>query len=209
LGWRYLGYLLYPCHVLSLCYAYLIFGTNFKRTYQVWNVVVHLTYFTVLALVSPDTSDLFFFLQGVVFWTQHITLLITPLLILWMNRFPFVVRHSSSLFDGTFLSTDSRLYWFILTLCIIALFCFDIQLPLSLLLNININYVYWPPPGHIENSFLSGPFYHLKMALLLIALTWLFGFPLVWTIEWFRDTLSSFFLSISHKTQTFLHKNNK
>jgi hypothetical protein len=191
LGWRYLGYLLYPCHVLSLCYIYVIFGKAYRRVRAVWCVVVNLTYFTVMALLSPDTSDLFFFLQPTVFWIHHITLLVTPLVILVVNRvslhdtMPSVTSAPSLL--------PSRVYWFLITLSITTLFCFNIQLPLSIVLGININYLYWPPPGHIERSLLSGPYYHLKMALLLTCLTWIFGFPIVWIVEWFRGVLLASF----------------
>ena len=89
-----------------------------------------------LALVSPDTSDLFFFMQVPVFWTQHYALLLLPMVMIITNRYPLQRPN---------LTASS--YWYISAVVIAAMFCFLIHLPVSIILGVNVNYVYWPPPG--------------------------------------------------------------
>lgn len=178
LGPKYLSYMLYPCHVMSCCLVYVLYSKNHKRAATVWNIVVFYTHFTFLALVSPDTSDLFFFMQVPVFWTQHYALLLLPMVMIITNRYPL----QRPTFAASF-------YWYVSAVIIVSMFCFLVHLPVSIILGVNVNYVYWPPPGHIDNSPLSGPLYHLKMFGVVALLSWITGFPLVWALKLVRKLL--------------------
>lgn len=148
----------------------MIWSRNHRRAEFVWNLLVFYTEFPLLALLFPDTSDVVFPLQTEVYWAQHVLLVTTPLILYFTKRY-HIERVSH--------------HWYFVAVLVGIWYCFGVQLLLAMVLRVNINYTLWPPPGHEHDaSPLSGPLYHVKMALILMALMWLLGYPLFWLAAW-------------------------
>lgn len=51
-----------------------------------------------------------------------------------------------------------------------------IQMPVAMLLRINVNYTLWPPPGFTDGHLISGSDYHLWMTIMLMLTAWVAGY---------------------------------
>lgn len=147
----------------------MIWSSNYRRAEFVWNLLVFYTQFPLLALLFPDTSDVVFPFQVEVYWAQHLLLVAAPLVLFFTKRY-HIERVSH--------------HWYFVALLVGLWYCFGVQLLLAYVLRVNINYTLWPPPGHEEDSPLSGSLYHLKMAGILCFMMWLLGYPLFWLAAW-------------------------
>ncbi len=87
----------------------------------------------MFALAVPDTDDCILLCQGRMFWIHHITLLVTPIVLLWNERFP-LYEH------------DWLYHWFC-ALSLLFILHYDLQLIAGVLCKINVNYMILPPPG--------------------------------------------------------------
>lgn len=131
-GWRVLSYMLQPCHVATVLMLYCFYTTNYKRAVVVFQVSLHYTFFTILAIAVPDLAQLHLPLEVTNFWIQHYAILIAPLYVLFFsNRFPLSPSVSTTL----------------LAIGFGGLFHYLFQLPAGMVTGINVNYMLWPPPG--------------------------------------------------------------
>ena len=155
---------------------YVIWSSNHRRAEFVWNLLIFYTQFPLLALLFPDTSDVVFPFQTEVYWAQHILLVCTPMILFFTKRY-HIERVSH--------------HWYFVAVLLGIWYCYGVQLAMAMVLRVNINYTLWPPPGHEDDSPLSGSFYHVKMTLILMILTWIMGYPLFWFAKWCERRFSS------------------
>jgi hypothetical protein len=191
MGWEYLGYMLYPCHVLSLCYLYVLWGPNYKIGFRTWNICIFFMQFVFLALALPDTSDVVFPFQVETYWIQHLALFTTPWVVIWTNRYP--------------LDRDD-FHWLWRAVAVGVLFAWVVQLGVSRLLRINIGYTLWPPPGLVHGSIVSGPHYHVTMTFVLSGLALIYGYPFVWFMQWTARTFSPYYPSKAAASKAAVRK---
>lgn len=171
LGWVHLASMLFPCHVLSLSYVYILCSHSTKRATYIFNFIVFYTHNTALALLFPDMENVKFFLQREVFWIQHVTLLLAPYLLVWSKRF--------ELYRGEKHGVD------FLMKAIAVMFLFHINLHLipGLFTGINLSYLLWPPNAA---TFWQGRLYKYKMAALLTFCACIAGYPALWAVQFAR-----------------------
>eukprot|EP01112_Ceratiomyxa_fruticulosa_P023960 TRINITY_DN943_c0_g1_i1.p1 TRINITY_DN943_c0_g1~~TRINITY_DN943_c0_g1_i1.p1 ORF type:complete len:281 (+),score=39.16 TRINITY_DN943_c0_g1_i1:183-1025(+) len=158
-GWRVLGYMLQPCHVATTCYLYTLYTKDHNKAQRVFEISFHYMFFTILAILVPDLSQLQLPYEQTNFWVQHWFILLTPLcLLFYTKRFHLVPDFKNSL----------------LAIGIGGLFHFDVQLPVALITGINVNYMLWPPPG--LPSFASQPNYRYYLTAGIVTLAFLSGY---------------------------------
>jgi hypothetical protein len=186
LGWVHLASMLFPCHVLSLSYVYILCSQNTKRATYIFNFIVFYTHNTALALLFPDMENVKFFLQREVFWIQHVTLLLTPYLLVWNRRFE-LYRGEKHGFD-----------FFMKAIAAMFLFHINFHLVPGIFTGINLSYLLWPPNAA---TIWQGRLYKYKMAALLTVCACLAGYPALWGVQWARGLYDrSFGVSKSTKT---------
>jgi hypothetical protein len=171
LGWVHLASMLFPCHVLSLSYVYILCSQNTKRSTYIFNFIVFYTHNTALALLFPDMENVKFFLQREVFWIQHVTLLLTPYLLVWNRRFE-LYRGEKHGFD-----------FFMKAIATMFLFHINFHLVPGIFTGINLSYLLWPPNAA---TIWQGRLYKYKMAALLTACACIAGYPALWGVQWAR-----------------------
>jgi hypothetical protein len=131
-GWRVLSYLLQPCHAETLLLLFCLYSSNYKWAATTFQISLHYTFFTILAIAVPDLTQLHLPLEVLNFWVQHYALLFTPLyLLVFSDRFPLTPSIPTSL----------------LAIGLGGLFHFALQLPAGIVTGVNVNYMLWPPPG--------------------------------------------------------------
>jgi hypothetical protein len=79
-----------------------------------------------------DGSDFIFLGQCETSYVQHVVLAVAPLYLHWVEKFPLEQKTH---------------YWLIRAVIIATIFGWNIQLPVSLLSHVNVNYMLWPPPA--------------------------------------------------------------
>jgi hypothetical protein len=120
-----------PCHVSAAIYAYVLLTNDADRGEYWYNIGFHYIYGTLLAMATPDLKGKGQFGEVEAFWVQHILIAIAPFYLLATRRYRLY---------------SSNWTWGIA----IGYACFFhnlIQLPLSVALGINYNYMIQPPPG--------------------------------------------------------------
>jgi len=168
LGWVHLASMLFPCHVLSLSYVYILCSHNTKRATYIFNFIVFYTHNTALALLFPDMENVKFFLQREVFWIQHVTLLLAPYLLVWNKRF--------ELYRGEKHGVD----FLMKAIAVMFLFHINLHLVPGLFTGINLSYLLWPPNAA---TFWQGRLYKYKMAALLTFCACIAGYPALWAVQ--------------------------
>eukprot|EP00127_Corallochytrium_limacisporum_P000788 Clim_evm74s25 gene=Clim_evmTU74s25 len=149
--------MLYPCHLISTLFLYCVYirDSNYPLACKLFNVVARMGFYTFVAMVVPDTNDIEFLLQLEVFWIHHITLLILPMTLVWFRAF------------------DYRVEWDYLHLAMYAMtiWCYNVQLPVGWLTDMNVNYMMYPPP---KPGFVQGtPYYRYIIIPGLVLMTFL------------------------------------
>jgi len=140
--------MLYPCHIITLCELYLIYGKNAQRLHHVFNVTIFYTFLTSLALMFPDTSSLHLPFHHTVFWTQHILIYVLPFYYTLTKRFAL---------------DQSDTYYWLLGISTTGIFIWNVELLASMATSINVNYTLWPPPI----SPVSGPHYRPLLSIII------------------------------------------
>jgi len=160
-GWRVLSYLLQPCHMATLLILYCLYTTNHQRAVVVFQISLHYTFFTILAIAVPDLSQLHLPLEVTNFWVQHWALVLAPLYLLFFsNRFPLSPSVPTTL----------------LAIGFGGLFHFLAQLPAGMVTGVNVNYMLWPPPG--VPPLYAGQNYRQVMTVTFIFLATVTGYLL-------------------------------
>jgi len=169
LGWIHLVQMLFPCHVLSLCYIYVLCTSNTRRATYMFNLIVFYTHNTFLALMFPDLENVKFLFQYQIFWLQHATLFLTPYVLVWNQRF--------ELYRGQQHGID----FLMKALAVMFIFHINLHAIPGLLTGVNLSYLLWPPNS--TSPILHGRYYKYKMAAILSALAWVVGYPALWTVQ--------------------------
>jgi len=157
-GWRILGYMLQPCHMATLCYLYCLYTKNPQRGAAAFRISIHYLFFTVLALLVPDLTQLHLPFEVTNFYVQHIFLLLAPIHFLVSKRFP---------------SDNITMADTLIAIGVGGLFHFNVQLPAAILTGVNINYMLWPPPG--LPPFVANKYFLLILSQFFVVLAWFSG----------------------------------
>lgn len=125
-------FLLQPCHMNMMLLIFIteILDRDSKLAHIVFNIILHISWGTLMAIVFPDLRGYDQYLELECFWVEHILLLIIPLYCIYSERF-IVMEPSSSLALVSFF--------------IIGLYHSFILSALALIYGKNLNYVLSPP----------------------------------------------------------------
>jgi hypothetical protein len=121
---------------------------------QLFSFILCTMYGALLALATPDTRGLDYFLEKEFFYVQHVLLAVLPLVWVARRRFPLLVA-----------SDTVTLSW-----AVFLLIHFVVFLPASLLSGRNVNYMLVPPHGLLR---LFGALFRPVMSLMCLGFAWM------------------------------------
>jgi hypothetical protein len=121
-------------------------------------LIVPYTSLAIVAVATPDTSDLTMFMEVPFFFFMHYALILYPIYL--MSRGHISVLNLPGSRDGLVVNF---IKWWVLACAFFALFYFGVAVPLSLKYGINLNYMLSPPPN--PGNMVSGPNFRLQSTL--------------------------------------------
>mmetsp|Transcript_45508 Transcript_45508/g.95538 ORF Transcript_45508/g.95538 Transcript_45508/m.95538 type:complete len:329 (-) Transcript_45508:168-1154(-) len=148
-----------PCNVLWTMWASLCFlpiPTQIRHI--MYQLTVPYTSLAIVALATPDVSDLKMWMEVPFFFFMHYALLVYPIYFLYSGRISVLPSSTGS--DGM---VSNFLKWWTLSCAYFALFYFGVAVPLSVVFGINLNYMLSPPPS--PDDMISGPNFRLQSTL--------------------------------------------
>ena len=148
-----------PCNVLWTMWMILCFVPLPTQTMHImYQLIIPYTSLAVVAVATPDTSDLAMWMEIPFFFFMHYAL------IGYVIYFLKVGRVSVLPFDNTTEGIVSNfLKWWTLACAYFGLFYFGVATPLSLKLGLNLNYMLSPPPT--PGDMVAGPNFRLQSTL--------------------------------------------
>ncbi|KAL3807004.1 hypothetical protein ACHAXA_010480 [Cyclostephanos tholiformis] len=181
-----------PCNVIwtmymALCY----FPLRPRAMHVIYQLMIPYTILAIVAVATPDTSDITLWMEVPFFFFMHYALIAYPAYFLWSGR----ISALSFIGGGTAAAT-AFLGWWILACAYFGLFYFGVAVPLSLVCGINLNYMLSPPPT--PGNFLSGPNFRL-LSTLACALAFFVSQLLVTSAALFGRWAGKVLLSVSKK----------
>ncbi|KAI9224659.1 transmembrane protein [Blastocladiella britannica] len=157
-----LYFMLQPCHVSMVSLIAMLLWKDTSRVPHVaLNIYFHTVWGTLLAIAQPDLRDAKQFLEAENFWFEHWVLLITPLVMIWSNRFAIFPTS----FDLAMASFLAKSLFHSAVLSVVALYSGH-----------NLNYMLEPPLGPLE---VFQEFYRLAMYAFCCLLTYFTRYVLV------------------------------
>ena len=145
-----------PCNIVWIMWAALCFLPLKTQTMHImYQLIVPYTSLAIVAVATPDTTDLTMWMEVPFFFSMHYALIVYPMYFLWSGRISVL-----SPGDGL---VSNFLNWWALACAFFALFYFGVAAPLSLIFGINLNYMLSPPPT--PGDIISGPNFRLQSTL--------------------------------------------
>ena len=124
-----------------------------------YQLIVPYTSLAIVAVATPDTSDLTMFMEIPFFFFMHYALLFYPMYLMRSGQISVLPLKDASK-DGLLVNFVK---WWILACAYFALFYFGVAVLLSLKYGINLNYMLSPPPN--PGDMVSGPNFRLQSTL--------------------------------------------
>ncbi|KAL7549927.1 hypothetical protein ACHAWF_013182 [Thalassiosira exigua] len=156
-----------PCNVLWTIWTALCFlPLNAQTMHVMYQVIIPYTSLSVVALATPDTSDLKMWMEIPFFFFVHYALIVYPIYFLVSGRISALSAN-----DGI---VSNFAKWWALASAYFALFYFGVGVPLSLVFGINLNYMLSPPPN--PGDMVSGPNFRLQSTLCCAMVFFFFQF---------------------------------
>jgi len=144
-----------PCNVIWTMYMALCFLSLRPQTMHVmYLLLVPFSVLAIVAVATPDTSDITMWMEVPFFFFMHYALIAYPLYFLLSGRISVL-----SFLGGNGDMATNFLRWWTLACAYFGLFYFGAAVPLSLVHGINLNYMLSPPPT--PGDLLSGPNFRL------------------------------------------------
>lgn len=148
-----------PCNVLWTMWASLCFIPMAAQTMHVmYQLIVPYTSLAIVAVATPDTSDLTMFLEVPFFFAMHYLLILYPLCLMRTGHISVLPLPGSK--DGLVVNF---MKWWVLACAYFAFFYFGVAVPLCLRYGINLNYMLSPPPN--PGDMVSGPNFRLQSTM--------------------------------------------
>ena len=148
-----------PCNVLWTMWASLCFiPMSAQKMHILYQLIVPYTSLAIVAVATPDTSDLTMFLEVPFFFFMHYALIFYPIYLMRSGHISVLPLLGSK--DGLVMNF---LKWWVLASAYMALFYFGVATPLSLKYGINLNYMLSPPPN--PGDMVSGQNFRLQSSL--------------------------------------------
>ena len=149
-----------PCNVLWTMWFSLCFLPMSVQTMHImYQLIVPYTSLAIVALATPDTSDLTMFMEVPFFFFMHFALVFYPMYLMRSGHISVLPLKDASK-DGLVMNFVK---WWMLACAYFALFYFGGAVPLSLKYGINLNYMLSPPPN--PGDMVSGPNFRLQSTL--------------------------------------------
>jgi hypothetical protein len=150
-----------PCNVLWTMWACLCFLPMSAQTMHIiYQLIVPYTSLAIVAVATPDTSDLTMFLEVPFFFFMHYALIFYPIYLMRSGHISVLPLTVASNKDGLVVNF---MKWWVLACAYFALFYFGVAAPLSLKYGINLNYMLSPPPN--PGDMVSGPNFRLQSTI--------------------------------------------
>ena len=148
-----------PCNVLWTMWMILCFLPLQQQTMHIMHqLLIPYTSLAVVAVATPDTSDLAMWMEVPFFFFMHYALIAYVIYYLRFGRITVLPLPGSK--DGI---VSNFLKWWTLACAYFGLFYFGAATPLSLKLGLNLNYMLSPPPT--PGDMVSGPNFRLQSTL--------------------------------------------
>lgn len=195
-----------PCNVYQVLCVVSSFWPNLSYEASVLLAQVSIGYsgLAIVAVATPDTSDLILFGEKPYFFISHSVLVIFPYLYIWNGQLSMLPSTRNSLSNFKYITTLAKdaIYWWSFTCITFALFYFAIVTPLSIFSGLNLNYMLSPPANQ---DIVVGNNYRL-ISIICVALVFLATRLLAITMELVIRAINSF--CIHRKVAQKLKKSN-
>mmetsp|Transcript_4961 Transcript_4961/g.11168 ORF Transcript_4961/g.11168 Transcript_4961/m.11168 type:complete len:320 (-) Transcript_4961:1460-2419(-) len=146
-------FMLMPCNVLWLMYFAICFLPLKTQTRHImYQLMIPYIILPVVAVATPDLSDLVMWLEDTFFFCSHYALIAFPMYLLCTGRIVMLQENSEGLFSSSF-------KWWLLSCATFGFFYFGIVTPVAILSGFNLNYMLNPPPN--PGDIVSGPHFRL------------------------------------------------
>lgn len=146
-----------PCNVLWTMWAILCFWPKLsaQTMHIMYQLIVPYSSLAIVAVATPDTSDLVMWMEVPFFFFMHYALIFYPIYLIKIRHISVLPLETST--DGI---VSNFLKIWVLACAYFALFYFGVCVPLSLASGLNLNYMLQPPPN--PGDMVSGPNFRLK-----------------------------------------------
>eukprot|EP00158_Paraphelidium_tribonemae_P008731 Partr_v1_DN28663_c0_g1_i3_m49702 putative NA len=159
-------FLFQPCHVNTFAYAILfMLDPLTPLPHVIFNVMLHLNWGVVLALLQPDTRDYTMMFEVEFFWIEHWLLMLIPLYCIVTRKY-FVFDLTASFAAGSFFLK--------------AAYHSIFMAPIALVSGINLNYLLAPPPGPLV---IFGRMYRVAMYLASFLMTLIIRYAVWYPVD--------------------------
>jgi hypothetical protein len=153
-------FMLMPCNVLWTMWAVLCFWPKLssQTMHIMYQLIIPYSALAIVAVATPDTSDLVMWGEVPFFFLMHYMLIAYPISCLRRGQISMLPMPGSN--DSI---VSNFLKWWVLACAYFALFYFGVAVPLSVKFGLNINYMMHPPPN--PGDMVSGPNFRLQSTL--------------------------------------------
>ena len=157
-------FMMMPCNAVWTMWTILCFIPLPTQVMHIMHqLIIPYTGLALVALATPDTSDLLMYMEIPFFFFMHVVLPLYPLYFLRSDKISVLAtNHDNNSNDDTGIVTNF-IKWWILACSYFALFYFGIVTPISLKYGLNVNYMLSPPPT--PGDLVGGPNYRLQSTL--------------------------------------------
>ncbi len=152
-----------PCNVLWTMWMIICFVPLPTQVMHImYQLIIPYTSLAVVAVATPDTSDLAMWMEIPFFFFMHYTLIGYVIYFLRWGGISVLPFDNSSASKGDGL-VSNFVKWWTLACAYFGLFYFGLATPLSLKLGLNLNYMLSPPPT--PGDMVAGPNFRFQSTL--------------------------------------------
>jgi len=146
-------FMLMPCNVLWMMYFAICFLPLKTQTVHImYQLMIPYMILPVVAVATPDLSDLVMWLEDTFFFASHYALIAYPMYLVGTGRIVILPETHEGLVSSFF-------KWWLLSCAMFGFFYFGIVTPVAILSGFNLNYMLNPPPN--PGDVVSGPDFRL------------------------------------------------
>ena len=146
-------FMLMPCNVLWILYFAICFLPLRTQTLHImYQLMIPYAILPVVAVATPDLSDLVMWLEDTFFFCSHYALIAYPIYLVCTGRIVMLPENREGLLQSSF-------KWWLLSCAIFGFFYFGIITPVAIMSGFNLNYMLNPPPN--PGDVVSGPHFRL------------------------------------------------
>jgi hypothetical protein len=154
-----------PCNMIQCLHAFLALYPKPlppRATHVICQLLIVFAGLPVVAVATPDLSDLTLPFEIEYFFFSHACLILVPWYYVLSGKVSTFPNDNEQTLVGSFLK------WTLLGFAVSSLFYFVVASPLGIMVGINLNYMLSPPPS--PGDFIAGPNFRMYSLICIILL---------------------------------------